>query len=206
MKLLAVDGKIYKTMVGLWNAVKLNFIWLVFSLPIITIGASTVAAFSVAMKIVENNEGHIFKQFMKSFKENFKQGILMGLIVIVVAYCAYLNFEFFNKLEDNPMVFLFAGIIILFFGLLHVTYAFPLMARYKNSIFKTFSLSKEIAIRYFLRTLLVWVLVALFIVVFIFNYTLMFIGALVGPVSIFLIISSFSSRFFTMIEKDNQSG
>ena len=44
MRLLSIEGPVYPLMVRLWDLVKLNFLWLVFSLPIVTIGASTVAA------------------------------------------------------------------------------------------------------------------------------------------------------------------
>lgn len=204
--MLSVNGKLYKAMVGLWDAVKINFMWLIFSLPIVTIGASTVAAFSVTLKMVENNEGHVARQFVQAFKDNLKQGIPMGLISLVVAYSAYLNFELFEKVEGNPIVFLIAGIVIVFIGLVHVSYAFPLSARYQNKIFKTFANSKEIAFKFFFRTILMWLLVGVLVFVFMFNYTLMFIGLLVGPVSIFLVISSFSARFFRQLEKDAVSG
>ncbi len=205
MRLFTVDSKLYKAMVTLWDAVKLNFMWILFSLPIITIGASTTAAFSVTLKMIENNEGHVVRQFIQAFKENWKQGIPMGLIVLVVAYCAYLNFEIFNQLPDGSVLLLISGVLIIFFGLLHITYAFPLSARYKNSLRETFSNSKEIAIKFFFRTVLLWILIALLIVVFILNYTLMLIGLLVGPVSIFLVVSSFAVRFFRQIEKDSLS-
>ena len=59
---------------------KLNFLWLLFSLPIVTIGASTAAAFSVTLKMVDEREGYIAKQFWTAFQGNLKQGIPTGLL------------------------------------------------------------------------------------------------------------------------------
>ena len=44
-----------------------------FSLPIFTIGATTCAAFSVTLKMVDDEEGYVGKMFIKAFKENLKQ-------------------------------------------------------------------------------------------------------------------------------------
>jgi hypothetical protein len=76
------------------------------------------------------------------------------------------------------------------------------MARYENTTFGTLKTSYDIATRYFLRTLLLAFLIALEIVLFQWNYTLMFIGALIGPGTIALTVSSFAIRFFREIEKE----
>lgn len=52
MKFFSVDSPFYRFIVKFFDVIKLNFMWLLFSLPIITIGASTVAAMSVALKMV----------------------------------------------------------------------------------------------------------------------------------------------------------
>ena len=54
--------------------------WLLVSLPIVTLGASTIAAFTVAMRFVEDEEGHVAHDFVKAFKANIKQGIPMSFI------------------------------------------------------------------------------------------------------------------------------
>ena len=94
MKFFGINSRLYKFMDTLWTVLKLNFIWVIFSLPIVTIGPSTIAAFSVTLKMAANEEGKIFSQFFKSFKQNFKQGLIIGLITLAVAYSCYLNFEF----------------------------------------------------------------------------------------------------------------
>ena len=38
MKLLNIDGKFYAFLDMFWNVLKLNFLWLIFSLPVVTIG------------------------------------------------------------------------------------------------------------------------------------------------------------------------
>ena len=79
MKFFSVDSPLYKFISTFWVVVKLNFFWLLFSLPIVTIGASTTAAFAVGLKMADGSEGYIFQAFWAAFKENWKKGIPLGL-------------------------------------------------------------------------------------------------------------------------------
>jgi len=200
MQLFKVESPIYRFLSRFWDLVKLNALWLLFSLPIITIGAATVAAYGVTLKMADEHEGHVGRQFVQGFKDNWKQGIPLGIIGMVVSYLVYLNLELFNKVPGNPIMFLFAAIIIGFVGLLHLTYAFPLSARYHNTLFRTLRNSSELVVQFFLKTMFLWVIIAILMVLFMFNNTLLFFGIIIGPVSLMLTISGFASRFFSEIE------
>ena len=202
MKFFSVDGGLYKFISRLWDLIKLNFLWLLFSLPIITVGASTVAAYSVTLKMVDESEGYVGRQFVKAFKENWKQGIPLGLLGLLALYVIYLDFEFFNKLENNPMMFLIAGIMAVFvFGMAFI-YAFPLSARYENTLFETLRNSARIATRYFVRTLLLAAVLAVEVFIGLFNSTTLFFAILIGPACLMLTVSGFAIYFFRQIEKD----
>ena len=83
-KLFSTDGKLFRGLEKVVNVVYLNILWILFSIPIVTIGASTTAMFSVMMKMARDREGYIFKSFWKAFKENFKQSTVIWIIIIVV--------------------------------------------------------------------------------------------------------------------------
>lgn len=202
MKLLNIDGKFYEFLNTFWNLLKLNFMWLLFSLPIVTIGCSTVAAYDVTLRMVEKREGEITAQFIKAFKENWKQGLPMGLITLLVSYSIYLNMELFDKVENHPLIFLLFAILLGVVGLIHFTYAFPLCARYHNSVYQTFRNSAAISVKYFLKTLFLWFVLLMLIATFLLNNTLLFLGILIGPASIFFTISSFAVKMFIDIEKE----
>lgn len=202
MKLLNIDGKFYEFLDTFWSLLKLNFMWLLFSLPVVTIGCSTVAAYDVALRMAEQRAGSVIPQFIKAFKYNWKQGLPMGLITLFITYSVYLNLELFDKVENNPIIFLLFAIMLGVVGLTHFTYAFPLCARYHNGIYKTFRNSAAITVKYFLRTLFLWFIVSALIFIFLLNTTLLFIGILIGPASIFLTVSSFATKTFSEIEKE----
>ncbi len=202
MRIFSINSKFYKTMNTFWDVVKLNLMWFLFCLPIITIGPATIAAYKVTLKMVNDHEGEVIKQFVEAFKENLKQGIPMGIIMILSTYFIYINVELFNHVENNPIGFLFAAIFIGFVLLTHFTYAFPLMARYDNTIYTTFRNSATISIRYFGRTVLLWMLISLLFILFLFNSTLVYFGFLIGPTSIFLTVSAMSLSIFKKIEEN----
>lgn len=202
MKFFSVDGGLYKFISRLWDVIKLNFLWLLFSLPIVTMGAATVAAYSVTLKMVDDAEGYVARQFVKAFKENLKQGIPLGLIFLFCSYVVYLDFELFQKVEGNPIYLLTFGIVAAFIFTMAFIYAFPLSARYENTLIGTIKNSVNIATRYFLRTLALVAVLAVEVVVFLFNSTTMFFGILIGPVCIMFTISGFAMHFFREIEKE----
>lgn len=176
--------------------------WLLFSLPIVTVGAATVAAYTVTLKMVDEQEGYVARQFVKAFKENWRQGIPMGLLALVCSYAVYLDFELQRVTEGNSTMFLIFGIIAAFVFGMSFIYAFPLSARYENTLIGTLKNSVNIATRYFLRTLLLVAVLAVEVIIFIFNYTTILIGVLIGPACIMLTISGFAIHFFKEIEKE----
>jgi uncharacterized membrane protein YesL len=198
------EGALYKFISRLWDVIVLNFMWILFSIPIVTIGASTVAAYSVCLKMVDEEEGYIAGSFVKAFKENIKQGIILGLITIAAIYIVYLNFALFNAIESNPLPLLIMGImgsVVFFFSLI---YAFPLVARYENTIGRTLRNSFDISIRFIVRTLILLVLVALELFLIFYNLTSMLIGFLIGPAFIMFTIAAFAKRIFQKIEREQK--
>lgn len=202
MKFFSVDSPLYRFLCKLLDVLKLNFLWLLFSLPIVTIGASTVAAMSVALKMTDDEEGYIGKGFVKAFKENWKQATVLWVITVVAVYAVYLDFQLFEAVEGNPMVFLIIGIVSAALVIISLLYSYPLLARYENTLLRTIQNSIDISRQYFGRTLLLVVLVFFEWLIFQFNSTLLFFGILIGPGFIIFTISAFSKRIFQQIEKE----
>lgn len=200
MKFFSVDSPFYKFITKLWDIVQLNFFWLLCCIPIVTAGASTVAACSVALKMAEDTEGYIARSFLKAFRENLKKGIPLGLLTLVAAYAVYLDFQFWNATES--VIFLIMGIIAAVVFTMGLLYAYPLMARYENTFLKTLKNSYDISIRYFLRTLMMVFILALEVVLFLWTTTMMLIGLFVGPAILIYTVCAFAIRLFRMIEKE----
>ncbi len=200
MKFFSLDSPVYRFMSALLNVVTLNFCWLIACLPIITIGPATVAAFDVALKMVDDEEGYIVKQFIKAFKSNFKQGVLLGIISFICIYVVYMDFQLFEAVEGNPVMFLIIAIVSCFVFVCSLIYAYPLIARYENTVGKTLKNSFRISMKYIVRTVMMIFVVGVECFVFLWNDVLVFIGILIGPACIMYTISGFAKYIFKQIE------
>ena len=202
MKLFSVDSPVYKFLSKFLDVVKLNFFWILFSIPVITVGASTVAAMSVGLKMVADEEGYIGKNFLKAFKENWKLGTILWMITVVAVYAIYLDFQLFEAVENNPIIFLIIGMASIALAVAALIYSYPLTARYENTLINTIQNSINISRKYLGNTLLLVIILAVEYIVFNFNKTMLFFGIILGPGFMIFTIAAFSKRIFQKIEKE----
>lgn len=78
------DNKFFMAMSKLADCFYVSVLWVVFSLPVFTMGASSAALYQTARKVILNDEGYVFKTFTSEFKSNFKQCTKIWLIHIVL--------------------------------------------------------------------------------------------------------------------------
>ena len=206
MKFFGIDSPLYKFMSTVLNVFLLSFCVIVGSIPIITLGASLVAGFDVGLKMVANEEGYIVKQFIKAYKNNLKQGIPLGLITLVCTYVVYLDTEIIRKVENVSILvimFMMVSAAVFTFTLL---YAFALTARYENTLMRILKNSFRISMKFFVRTLALVVLLALETAAFLWNFTTIFIGIILGPALMILTVCLFARPIFRKLEGDAASG
>ncbi|MBR1741758.1 MAG: YesL family protein [Lachnospiraceae bacterium] len=225
----SVEGPLYKFLSRFYELLKLNIMWLVFGgaaecvggitlcvendvpmdsslyavcfLPLLFIGPATVAAYTVTLRMADEKEGYIGASFLKAYKENFLKGFLLGIITLTAVVAVLLDFWIYGKKQELP--FLIVGIFAVVISVSHLLYAYALQARYENTIINTLRNSHSIAFKYFLRTLFTVVIVAVLVVVFLWNTVTWFLGILIGPCTIFYMISSTAMYIFRLIEKDS---
>lgn len=116
----------------------LNLLWLICSLPIFTIGASTTALYAMMFKILKNEEGYLVKGFLKAFQQNFKKSTLMWLIILPLAAILGLDLWVGSVSASSFLRGLRLPILILAILLVSVSvYAFALQARFENTVKNT---------------------------------------------------------------------
>ena len=74
-----LDNVVWRTIDKIGKIFLLNLLWLICSLSVFTIGASTTALIYTSMKL-SDNEGYWHQNFFSSFKENFKQATALLFI------------------------------------------------------------------------------------------------------------------------------
>ncbi len=83
MRFFSYDSKFSQILLKLCYSCYLNLLWLICSLPVFTIGASTTALYYVSLKLIRGEEKTLIApMFFKSFRENFKQATVIWLIML----------------------------------------------------------------------------------------------------------------------------
>lgn len=131
MKIFDLDGPVYRVGTEIADLLILTFYWIICSLPIITIGASTTAVFYVYGKKIRGEDAYVTKDFFKSFKENFLTSIPLTLGVGILWLSCFLYRLILMNMGKTPS-FLLTG-LALFLVLetaIMTIYVFALLSRF----------------------------------------------------------------------------
>lgn len=132
---MLLDNIIVRALSRVFDLILLNILWLLCSVPFITIGASTTALYSVMLKIAANEEGYIIRGFWTAFKKNFKQSTLVWLILLTVG--AVLGMDIMIISGKLQGVLLNAGLLLIgivsVIYLIELAFVFPIIAKFENS-------------------------------------------------------------------------
>ena len=158
MKFFDYDGPIMSFLSKVFDLVILNVLTLIFSVPLITIGASMTAAYYTALK-VHRHEGNVWKCFWKSFKENLRQSTGIWLIFIICCAVSVVTYNIGIHMSGT-FATVIRGIVLttLILSVLLYVWVMPLQSRFINPIRLTFKNAFYLAFKYFFRTLFMVVL------------------------------------------------
>lgn len=135
--IMLMDHVIIRILSRIWDIILLNLLWILTSLPIITIGASTTALYSMTLKMVVDEEGGIIKCYFKAWKENFKKSTILWMLLMVWGILLGTDYFIISRFLIFGRVFLILSGIVWLFYIMEVVFAFPLLATFENSIINT---------------------------------------------------------------------
>lgn len=82
-RIFGYDSPIVGALTRIGDCICLSVLWIVFSLPIFTMGAATVALYATAYRCIRKERGRLWKTFWGSFREEFKRATLVWLVALV---------------------------------------------------------------------------------------------------------------------------
>ena len=169
----------------------LNILFLLLCLPIITIGANITAMYYVTLKMIKNEESYVIRSYWKSFRQNFRQATILWLILLLFFVFLLLDLSICRKMT-GAMAFLryFFLFMLLLYGAV-VSYVFPVLSRFDNTVKNTIRNALLMAIRH-----LPWTVCILLVN---FSPLLVFLFAPSGVLSwflLFLLLLGFSTIAF----------
>jgi len=146
------EGGLFRMTERLGNLVLLNWLYLIFCIPIITIGPASAALRYVTLKYVTNEEDRVLAPFLHSFRDNLKQGMAVGLLKLGIGIFLLLDLYYIWQIVGNGTIF--NKVILVVVALCCVVYfmagryIYPLQARYENSIRLMLRTAAVLAIRH----------------------------------------------------------
>jgi uncharacterized membrane protein YesL len=133
------DNVVTRILGRMLDFVVLNLLWVICSIPIVTIGASTTALYAVMLKIVRDEDGYIIRSYFEAFRVNLKKSTMIWLIQMVFALILAIDFRVAGMVQFTGSFLFFSILLIL--GILWFAmdiYLFALTARYENGIKATY--------------------------------------------------------------------
>ena len=114
-RLLDIDNPVIRFIIKIFDCMMLSVLWAVFSLPIITMGASSTALYSAVYHNIRKDEGYLWKSFWTAFKDNFKRSTLAWLpMLAMILFLLYDAMALRLLIKNgNPLGRLFGVIVAL---------------------------------------------------------------------------------------------
>lgn len=200
--LFEYDNKFFEVLGKITDIIILNLLCIISCLPIITIGASVTSTYFVALQMVRDEETYIIKEFIKRFKENFifstKVWSIILIIGLVLSFDFYISRLILNEYMRITLQFILTIVSIIFVFLL--TYVFPIISKFENTIKNTMINSILISIQHLPKTIfMIFInLSPIILTLILSNYWghILFFYTVMGFASITYINSIFFNKIF----------
>jgi len=137
-----------------WQLIILNVLWLVCSLPIVTLGAASTALHAVLFELLRGEEVRIVRRFFAAFRENWKRATVAWLVLLAAIALCLFDWRFATLMES----FLWKLVAVAGFQIvgLMCTFLFALLARYENTARNHLRNALLLGVGNLPRLLLVW--------------------------------------------------
>lgn len=149
MNIFNMDNPILRGLTKMVDAVILSALWVIFSIPVVTMGAASTALYYTVHKTLKRNRGYLYANFWKSFKENFKQSTLVWLILLAIylifAGDIYLTWQFL-KAGISWGVMFYGFFVLILLLIVWTIYIIAYSARFENTKKATMKNAAAIAV------------------------------------------------------------
>lgn len=194
------DNAFFSFMSRVADLMILNILFIITSIPIVTIGTSLTALDYVTLHMARKEDDYDWKMYLKAWKENFKQSTILFAIMVAVGIFLAFDIRFtggeFAAIMPFAKQLRYLIFIAVFLYLCMFIYLFALQAQFVNTVGHTLKNALLMAISRLPYTLImVLILAAPFVLGWFVPLFLPYVGIfflLMG----FAVISRFHAIFF----------
>ena len=182
-KLFRMDSPLMRFLTKIADLMVLNILFCVTSIPLITIGASWTALYSVTLKMVRDEEGSVSRSYFRSLRQNFRQATLLWLGVLVALALLVLDIRVLNGMAGGtaPGLLRVGVEILALLGIMVLQYLFPSLARFEASLADTLKNACMMALAHLPKTALMTAAAVGAVWITLINNTTIAVGLMVWP-------------------------
>lgn len=153
------------------NYILLSVLFSLFSLPVVTLGASLTALHYCTMRSITDKDNTTWRYFVKCFREKFVGSTIIWLIVAAVTLLLGADVLFFGGLQRRngagvASIFWLIGIILLCLDFMIVLYIFSIQAKVEKNISIQFKNALVISVKNLSATIILSIIVAVTVMIF----------------------------------------
>lgn len=127
------DSIFSRFMNKLADVLLIGILWIICSLPLITMGAAATAAYYAVAKCVRHNAGYVIKEFFHALKSNFKQSLPMTCLFLASLLVLGVDIYYLWNNDSSMNSALFVIMVLIAFLVLGLPIFFcPLFSRFQK--------------------------------------------------------------------------
>lgn len=135
MNLLNEDNVVHVFLNKLGDIVIANLLFILCSIPVITIGPALTALYHCMMRTVKGNNNGTTRTFFRAFKENFKQSLIVWLLILAAGIVLVLNIRFLlHSGSGTAQILFYLSVGVLTLLVIFSLYIFPVIATFANTL------------------------------------------------------------------------
>ena len=136
-KLFDPDSPILRFLTQAAELAWLNILWVVCSLPVFTLGASTAALCTAVRNMIRESGHWNSAAFFRAFRDNFKKSTLLWLILLAALALLGADVYILRALFPEQLFWLVLPGVCFALWLMVFIWAFPLTATFENTLWNT---------------------------------------------------------------------
>lgn len=170
-RLFSQESPIMRFLNAFADLAAVNLLMILFSLPVVTLGAAVTAGCRVTRDIANDSVSKVFPTFFQAFRKNFKQATIFWIPHLAVLLGLSYNFYLFQFLLDDShykmaLILLIAALVV---AVSIGVYAYMLISRYENSLARHLKNATLLFLNYLPLSILLAGLNAIPAVLFVFS-------------------------------------
>ena len=167
------DSRLMKVLAKLFDIGYLSILFILFCIPIVTIGAALTALYYTTVKVIRHDRGYVFHEFWHAFKLNFlpatKLWIVQAVLFILIAF----NISLVNENVTTTSSFMLGAYIVIGVIIYAVScYAYPVLSRFNMKNMQILRMSLFMIAKHIIFTIPLVIIseAAVFLIVFMIPY------------------------------------